>query len=55
MANGFVISFEDIKEEVFSEFNDAEKLGGTKWTRFPKLNETLKGFRRGELTIFTGL
>jgi len=30
------------------------QIAGVKWKRFTKLNELMKGFRRGELTIFTG-
>lgn len=26
----------------------------SQWTRFPKLNNILKGLRRGEVTVFTG-
>ena len=29
-------------------------LAFSQWTRFPKLNNILKGLRRGEVTVFTG-
>ena len=29
-------------------------MSGIKWKRFDALNDLLRGFRRGELTVFTG-
>ena len=34
--------------------NTSSQVKGTQWKRFDALNETLQGFRRGELTVFTG-
>ena len=31
-----------------------EEVEGIKWKRFDQLNELIRGFRRGELTIFSG-
>jgi twinkle protein len=31
-----------------------EEVEGVKWKRFDSLNELVRGFRRGELTIFSG-
>jgi twinkle protein len=31
-----------------------EEVEGIKWKRFDSLNELVRGFRRGELTIFSG-
>ncbi|XP_040577676.1 twinkle mtDNA helicase [Lepeophtheirus salmonis] len=50
----YVTTFEVLREDVKLEFMNFEKCQGTKWKRFPALNETLKGFRRGELTVFSG-
>ena len=29
-------------------------MEGVKWSRYDGLNQTLKGFRRGEMTVITG-
>ncbi len=29
-------------------------ISGIKWKRYDVLNDLLRGFRRGELTVFTG-
>jgi len=31
-----------------------DEVEGVKWKRFESLNELVRGFRRGELTIFSG-
>jgi len=31
-----------------------DEVEGIKWKRFDQLNELIRGFRRGELTIFSG-
>ncbi|NXD09795.1 PEO1 protein, partial [Nothocercus nigrocapillus] len=49
-----IVSFRQLREEVFGELVNAEQVAGVKWARFPELNKLLKGHRRGELTIFTG-
>nr|XP_030132163.3 twinkle protein, mitochondrial [Taeniopygia guttata] len=49
-----IISFRQLREEVFGELVNTEQVSGVKWARFPELNKLLKGHRRGELTIFTG-
>nr|XP_020646508.1 twinkle protein, mitochondrial [Pogona vitticeps] len=49
-----IISFRQLREEVFGELANAEQVAGVKWTRFPELNKLLKGHRKGELTVFTG-
>ena len=50
----FITSFETLRHDVFLEFLQREKMEGVKWRRFDKLNQTLKGFRRGEMTVITG-
>ncbi|XP_056384625.1 twinkle mtDNA helicase [Hyla sarda] len=49
-----IISFRQLRKEVFSQLENIEQLAGVKWKRFPELNKLLKGHRKGELTIFTG-
>ncbi|XP_025906461.1 twinkle protein, mitochondrial, partial [Nothoprocta perdicaria] len=53
-AHKSIVSFRQLREEVFGELANAEQVAGVKWARFPELNKLLKGHRRGELTIFTG-
>jgi len=50
----FITSFETLRHDVFLEFLKREKMEGVKWERFDNLNQTLKGFRRGEMTVITG-
>ncbi|KAJ6669079.1 hypothetical protein lerEdw1_007888 [Lerista edwardsae] len=49
-----IISFRQLREEVFGELVNVEQVAGVKWARFPELNKLLKGHRKGELTVFTG-
>ncbi|XP_030425549.1 twinkle protein, mitochondrial [Gopherus evgoodei] len=49
-----IISFRQLRDEVFGELSNVEQVAGVKWARFPELNRLLKGHRKGELTIFTG-
>ncbi|XP_066478316.1 twinkle mtDNA helicase [Tiliqua scincoides] len=49
-----IISFRQLREEVFGELVNVEQVAGVKWARFPELNRLLKGHRKGELTVFTG-
>jgi len=49
-----ITTFHQLRDEVFDQFINADQVAGVKWTRFPKLNNILKGLRRGEVTIFTG-
>lgn len=49
-----IVSFRQLREEVFGELVNTEQVAGVKWSRFPELNKLLKGHRRGELTVFTG-
>ena len=48
----YITTFDDLRQQVFHEMLNYEKFEGTKWSRFESLNEYMKGFRRGELTIF---
>ncbi|XP_064625102.1 twinkle mtDNA helicase-like [Lineus longissimus] len=49
-----ITSFKELRQEVFNQFSHAEQAAGVKWKRYPRLNQLLKGHRRGELTVFTG-
>lgn len=49
-----ITTFHQLRGEVFDQFVNADQVAGVKWTRFPKLNNILKGLRRGEVTVFTG-
>ncbi|EDO43259.1 predicted protein, partial [Nematostella vectensis] len=49
-----IVTFHQLRNEVYGELVNADQVAGVKWSRFPKLNSILKGHRRGELTIFTG-
>lgn len=49
-----VTTFRSLRQDVLSDLQNIDKVQGIKWKRFPKLNDYLKGHRRGELTILTG-
>ncbi|XP_002164316.3 twinkle mtDNA helicase [Hydra vulgaris] len=49
-----LLTIKDIGDELFNELTHAKENAGVAFTRFPLLNDFLKGHRRGELTIFTG-
>nr|CAD7202075.1 unnamed protein product [Timema douglasi] len=49
-----ITTFASLREDVLSELQNIEKVEGVKWKRFPALNRTLKGHRRGEFTVLTG-
>ncbi|KAM4050212.1 twinkle mtDNA helicase [Anomaloglossus baeobatrachus] len=49
-----IISFRQLRSDVFSQLENIEQVAGVKWTRFPEMNKLLKGHRNGELTVFTG-
>ncbi|XP_047464099.1 twinkle protein, mitochondrial [Mugil cephalus] len=49
-----IVSFKQLREDVYGELINRDQVAGVKWTRFPELNKILKGHRRGELTVFTG-
>ncbi|KAL5016821.1 hypothetical protein ScPMuIL_006410 [Solemya velum] len=54
MTHQSIVSFPQLRQEVFSELSHIEQVAGIKWKRYPTLNKLLKGHRRGELTVFTG-
>ncbi|XP_052798288.1 twinkle mtDNA helicase-like [Mya arenaria] len=49
-----VLSTLNLRDEVYAELQQFDKVAGVKWKRYEKLNEILKGHRRGELTVLTG-
>ena len=53
-SHEYITTFDTLREDVFLEFAHFEETAGIKWKRFDKLNELMQGFRRGELTVFTG-
>lgn len=54
-AHKSIVSFKQLREDVYGELMNTEQVAGVKWTRFPELNRILKGHRKGELTVFTGI
>ncbi|XP_072523404.1 twinkle mtDNA helicase [Salminus brasiliensis] len=53
-AHKSIVSFKQLREDVYGELSNIEQVAGIKWARFPELNRILKGHRSGELTVFTG-
>jgi len=53
-AHEHITTFDSLREDVFLEFAQFEETEGVKFKRFDGLNDLLRGFRRGELTVFTG-
>ena len=49
-----ITTFDSLRENVFLELAHYEEVEGIKFKRFDQINEILRGFRRGELTVFTG-
>ncbi|KAI6654845.1 hypothetical protein LOD99_2724 [Oopsacas minuta] len=49
-----IMTFWDIRNEVWYELYHSDKIEGLKWERYPDLTKLLKGYRRGELSIYTG-
>lgn len=50
----YITTFESLREDVFLEMAHYEEIEGVKWKRFEALNELVRGFRRGELSVFSG-
>ncbi|XP_061563698.1 twinkle protein, mitochondrial [Cololabis saira] len=53
-AHRSIVSFKQLREDVYGELLNTDQVAGVKWSRFPELNKILKGHRKGELTVFTG-
>lgn len=48
------LSVHEIRDDVRQLAENYTTMQGVQWTRFPKLNNILKGHRKGELTVLTG-
>lgn len=53
-AHKSIVSFKQLREDVYGELVNTDQVAGVKWKRFQELNRILKGHRKGELTVFTG-
>ena len=53
-SHEYITTFESLRENVFLELTNHDEVCGVQWKRFDGFNDNLKGFRRGELTVFTG-
>ncbi|XP_073345088.1 twinkle mtDNA helicase [Pagrus major] len=53
-AHKSIVSFKQLREDVYGQLVNTDQVAGVKWTRFLELNRILKGHRKGELTVFTG-
>ncbi|EFN88900.1 Twinkle protein, mitochondrial [Harpegnathos saltator] len=49
-----ITTFDDLRQDILCDLQNIDRVQGVKWKRYPTLNRTLKGHRRGELTILTG-
>ncbi|CAK1548383.1 unnamed protein product [Leptosia nina] len=49
-----ITTFAALRDDVYAELTNIDKVRGVKWKRFPALTRLLGGHRRGELTIITG-
>ncbi|KAG5191223.1 mitochondrial helicase twinkle [Tribonema minus] len=49
-----ILHFSDLRESVLHEIMNPMEFVGTPLESFPRLTEIVKGFRQGELSVFTG-
>ncbi|KAJ0181316.1 hypothetical protein K1T71_003401 [Dendrolimus kikuchii] len=49
-----ITTFAALRDDVYAELTNIDKVRGVKWRRFPALTKLLGGHRRGELTVITG-
>ncbi|XP_050673211.1 mitochondrial DNA helicase isoform X2 [Leptidea sinapis] len=49
-----ITTFAALRDDVYAELTNLDKVRGVKWQRFPALTRLLGGHRRGELTVLTG-
>jgi twinkle protein len=49
-----ILSLSNMKDSIMYRFRNVDMLQGTKSQYFEFYNKTLKGLRKGELTILTG-
>ncbi|XP_013167046.1 PREDICTED: twinkle protein, mitochondrial [Papilio xuthus] len=53
-AHRSITTFSALRDDVYAELTNIDKVRGVKWRRFPALTRLLGGHRRGELTVLTG-
>ncbi|CAH0406082.1 unnamed protein product [Chilo suppressalis] len=53
-AHRSITTFAALRDDVYAELTNLDKVRGIKWKRFPALTRLLGGHRRGELTVLTG-
>ncbi|XP_045454369.1 mitochondrial DNA helicase [Melitaea cinxia] len=53
-AHRSITTFASLRDDVYAELTNIDKVRGVKWRRFPGLTRLLGGHRRGELTVLTG-
>ena len=53
-SHEYITTFDSLREDVFLELANFLEVEGIKWKRFDQLNTLVRGFRRGELTVFSG-
>ncbi|CAH0600401.1 unnamed protein product [Chrysodeixis includens] len=53
-AHRSITTFAALRDDVYFEVTNVDKVRGLKWRRFPALTRLLGGHRRGELTVLTG-
>ncbi|KAJ2946256.1 hypothetical protein O0L34_g12294 [Tuta absoluta] len=53
-AHRSITTFAALRDDVYAELTNIDKVRGVKWKRFPALTKLLGGHRRGELTVLTG-
>ncbi|XP_041974571.1 twinkle protein, mitochondrial [Aricia agestis] len=53
-AHRAITTFASLRDDVYAELTNLDKVRGVKWRRFPALSRLLGGHRRGELTVITG-
>lgn len=49
-----VATFNDLRDELYVEFTNPQQASGVQSKLLPRLNNLIKGHRRGELTIYSG-
>ena len=54
LGDKYLLSFSDIKDKVLARILNFSELSGIPSRYFSFYNKTLKGFRKGELTVITG-
>ncbi|GBP41471.1 Twinkle protein, mitochondrial [Eumeta japonica] len=53
-AHRSITTFAALRDDVYADLTNIDKVRGVKWQHFPTLTKLLGGHRRGELTVLTG-